>query len=222
MNVWCVGRNYVEHIKELGNQADLAQGLPKTPMIFLKSGSTLLHNGETITLPSWSQDVQHEIELAVELGEDLQPVRVGAALDLTLRDVQNKLKKAQHPWTLAKSFPCSSPVGSMMPIKSSSSSGSGDATAVAVDAADLQNMTLQLTVNGKVRQHGSTSHMIFTVPVLLDYIKKHFPVVPGDLVLTGTPHGVSGLQHGDNVRAWVLAGDRVISEGHWKVQRAQQ
>lgn len=84
-NIWCVGRNYEEHIKELGNQ----NSAPTTePMIFLKAGTSMLPSGQTLVLPSWSKDVHHEIELAIELGPDLKPVRAAAALDLTARDVQ--------------------------------------------------------------------------------------------------------------------------------------
>eukprot|EP00798_Chlamydomonas_sp_ICE-L_P021659 gene21659-28675_t len=159
-------------------------------------------SGQPIVLPSWSQDVHHEVELALKLGADLKPVQAAVSLDLTLRDVQGKLKKAQHPWTLAKSFPCSAPLGSYFDVA----------------GHDLQNLELKLSVNGTVRQNSTTNLMIFKIPRLLDYVSSRFPVVPGDLILTGTPHGVSALKEGDEVVAQVLEpGGAVLSEGKWSV-----
>jgi len=197
-NIWCVGRNYAEHIKELGNQGSAPTD---APMIFLKAGSSALPPGP-LPLPAWSQDVHHEVELAIELGPDLQPVRGAVALDLTARDVQAKLKKAQWPWTLAKSFPASTPLGPAFPLQ----------------GVDVAGLHLHLEVNGKVRQSSPTSLMLFSVPVLLQYVKAHFPVVPGDVVLTGTPHGVSKLAAGDVVVAQVRSGERVLSTGTWTVK----
>eukprot|EP00879_Flechtneria_rotunda_P008726 GHRR01009140.1.p1 GENE.GHRR01009140.1~~GHRR01009140.1.p1 ORF type:complete len:255 (+),score=65.74 GHRR01009140.1:283-1047(+) len=181
--VWCVGKNYLDHIKELPTVGlSLGQQVPEEPVIFLKSGSSLLaasdHGSPSpIPLPlpiHWSSDIHHEVELAVQLGHNLQPARLAVALDLTARDVQSKLKQKGYPWTLAKSFPAACPIGPWH---------------ICDSQLDLGNLVLSLDVNGVVRQHSSTEHMIFTVPVLLEYIKSRFPVQPGDVVLTGTPAG---------------------------------
>jgi len=198
-NIWCVGLNYAEHVKELGSVA-----ATNNPLIFLKAGSSMLANGAELLLPSWSENVHHEVELAIEVDANLQPVRGAVSLDLTARDVQTQLKKAGWPWTLAKSFPGSTPVG----------------TPFSLTGLDVQKLELRLTVNGAVRQQSSTALMLFDVKTLLKYIKDHLPVVPGDLVLTGTPHGVSALSPGDKLVAEVLSADgKVLSEGSWQVVR---
>ncbi|MEW5297520.1 MAG: hypothetical protein WDW36_000725 [Sanguina aurantia] len=204
-NIWCVGRNYAEHAKELGNPVN-----DEEPMIFLKAGSTILQDGLPLPLPVWSQHVNHEIEMAVELGANLQPVRVAVALDLTARDVQATLKARQWPWTLAKSFPASSPC----------------APATSCAGLDLSDLSLHLTVNGKTRQRGHTADMLFSVPTLLHYILDRFPVMPGDVILTGTPAGCSMVVPGDVLVAELRTGPprgegegakegRLLSRGAW-------
>ncbi|KAL6753257.1 hypothetical protein V8C86DRAFT_2730024 [Haematococcus lacustris] len=199
-NIWCVGRNYAEHIKELGSTGST----DGEPMIFLKAGSSALASGQPLVLPPWSSDVHHEVELALELGPDLQPVRGCVALDLTARDVQAKLKQQRWPWTLAKSFPCSTPLG----------------TPFSLQGLDPQDLELHLSVNGVTRQRSSTRHMIFKVADLLGYVRDRFPCMPGDLLLTGTPEGVSAMQTGDKVEAQVLGPQgQLLSQGSWQVMR---
>ncbi|GAX82466.1 hypothetical protein CEUSTIGMA_g9893.t1 [Chlamydomonas eustigma] len=212
-NVWCVGRNYAEHIKELGNEPTNGS-LPSYPMIFLKSGSSVLSSSErVIPLPSWSKNVHHEVELAIQLGMGLKPKRAAVSLDLTLRDIQETLKRDKHPWSLAKSFKSSTPLGSFFEL----SDGRGA-------NIDLQDLQLCLEVNGETRQLGHTRDMIFKVDALLEYLKERFPLLPGDVVLTGTPHGVSSLKHGDQILAKVLSrdGDKVLSEGKWEAVQDQR
>jgi len=172
-------------------------------MIFLKAGSSLLASGRKLVLPAWSRNVHHEIELGLILGSDLQPEKAVVTLDLTARDIQAGLKQRQWPWSLAKTFPHSTPVGSVFGI----------------NGMDLQKLELLLQVNGKLRQQSSTEHMIFPIAELVQYIKDRFPVVPGDLILTGTPEGVSAIQHGDHVVAQVFSEGRktLLSEGSWEV-----
>ncbi|KAJ9512152.1 hypothetical protein QJQ45_012698 [Haematococcus lacustris] len=148
-------------------------------MIFLKAGSSALASGQPLVLPPWSSDVHHEVELALELGPDLQPVRGCVALDLTARDVQ-----------------------------------------VGCAGLDPQDLELHLSVNGVTRQRSSTRHMIFKVADLLGYVRDRFPCMPGDLLLTGTPEGVSAMQAGDKVEAQVLGPQgQLLSQGSWQSVR---
>lgn len=210
-NVWCVGRNFTEHIKELGNvtSSSSSSHLHDAMMIFLKAGSSIVPAPSPIPLPAWSHDVHHEIELAIQLGHSdkthqLIPVCAAVSLDLTARDVQAQLKKSQWPWTLAKSFKGSTPMGSSFSLMDKPN-------------IDLQALTLKLLVNGKLRQLGSTKDMIHPIDSIIDYVQSRFPVLPGDWILTGTPHGVSRLEVGDEVFAQVMSPEGlVLSEGRWK------
>lgn len=191
-NIWAVGRNYAEHAKELGNE------IPTEPMIFLKAGSCATCAAKEIHLPKWTTDVHHEVELALRFDENLQISEACIALDLTERTKQNQLKAKGHPWTLAKSFTESCPLSNFFPVS---------------DIDELKNLDITLNINGETRQTGNTSQMIFPLEKLVDYVKKHFPVVTGDLLLTGTPSGVGPIQAGDKLHAQL--GDKM--EFTWTV-----
>lgn len=178
-NIWAVGRNYSEHAKELGND------LPTEPMIFLKAGSCLSEGNDVILSPH-ALGVHHEIEMVLQFGADLQIHAYGLALDLTDRDMQNRLKNQGHPWTLAKSFKNSCPVSRLIPLQSLN---------------EINNFDLELYINGELRQKGNTSQLIFSPQVLMNFVQKHFPVKPYDLLLTGTPAGVGPLHKGDKLVA---------------------
>lgn len=179
-NIWAVGRNYADHARELGNE------VPSQPMIFLKAGSSASVNGNEILLPWWTEDVHHEVELALKFGPGLQIIEGAVALDLTERKLQNELKKAGHPWTLAKSFNEACAVSAFFTLK---------------NLDDVADRGVQLWVNDELRQDGRTSQMIFGLRTLVDYVLERFPVCPGDLLLTGTPAGVGPLRAGDVVKA---------------------
>lgn len=179
-NIWAVGRNYSEHAKELGNE------VPTTPLFFLKAGSTASVAADEIILPAWSEDIHHEIELALQFDDELQVRKACIALDLTERKKQSELKAKGQPWTLAKSFTGACPLSAFFAV------GSWD---------ELQDLSLVLKVNGEVRQEGSTAQMIFPPKKLIDYARQHYPVCSGDLLLTGTPAGVGPLRPGDFVEA---------------------
>ena len=193
-NIWCVGRNYADHAKEMGYQQALSE-----PLVFLKAGSCLVKSGGTLRLPPWSQDIQHEVEVTFRFGSDLRIDAFTIGLDLTARDQQSKAKKEGQPWTLAKSF--------------------RDACALAewqdLGAIDPQNLAFQLLVNGEVRQRGHTRDMVYSVAQLASYVGERFPVLPGDALMTGTPAGVSPLKPGDILRADILG--QVSAE--WAVAR---
>ncbi len=201
MNIWAVGRNYANHAKELGND------IPKTPLIFLKAGSTL-STSQKILLPSWSKDVHHEIELILQIGANSKITQVGLALDLTERAAQAEAKKMGLPWTMAKSFKNSTPISAMVDFESNET-----------NLNTLQNLELKLWVNDQLRQSGHTSQMIFKIPELIQYVQNIFPVEAGDLLLTGTPEGVGPLQHGDHVRAEIRGLSSGVISMDWDVEK---
>lgn len=179
-NIWAIGRNYAEHAKELGNE------IPSEPLIFLKAGSTAVFNTAEFAIPSWAQDVHHEVELALKFNDQLKIDKAAVALDLTERTLQQKLKTKGSPWTLAKSFTNACPLSDFFAIHS---------------LHELNKLDISLTVNGELRQKGNTSQMIFTLEQQVEYILTHFPVCPGDVLLTGTPSGVAALKRGDQLIA---------------------
>ncbi|MEK2688090.1 fumarylacetoacetate hydrolase family protein [Bdellovibrio sp. GT3] len=182
-NIWAIGRNYVEHAKELGNE------VPSEPLVFLKAGSCATIAAPEIHLPKWSTDVHHEVEIALQFDENLQISAACVALDLTERTLQSKLKSKGQPWTLAKSFTEACPLSRFFPVE---------------NLDELRNIGIKLTVNGELRQNGNTSLMIFPFEEQIDYVRHHFPVVAGDLLLTGTPAGVGQIKPGDVLLAEIV------------------
>jgi acylpyruvate hydrolase len=182
-NIWAVGRNYGEHAKELGNATPSAQS---EPMIFLKAGSSVVFSGGTFRLPTFSQNIHHEIEVAFRFGGDFQFDALTIAIDLTARDTQDRAKAQGLPWSLAKTFRDSALLG--------------PATVVSRDL-DLQAIKFQLKINGEARQQGTTHDMIHSVEKLRCFVTEHCPVVPGDWLLTGTPGGVGPVHSGDVLEA---------------------
>ena len=180
----CVGRNYKEHVKELGN------AMPTEPVLFFKPPSSLLRPGGAVRLPSLSRHVDYEGELAIVIGRRTRHLRPDdnwrevvrgftLANDISARDLQ----KNDAQWTRAKGFDTFCPVGPLVSDE------------LDVDAG----VTIETRVNGELRQQASTRDFIFPVPVLLSYITAAFTLEPGDLILTGTPSGVGPLAPGDRV-----------------------
>ena len=191
----CVGRNYREHAKELGNE------VPTEPLLFLKPPSSLLAPGGVVQMPAASQRVDFEGELAFVMGKRTSRFRAGGdwrdairgytiANDVTARDLQKK----EGQWTRGKGWDTFCPVGPFVSDE--------------VDVA--AGLTLETRVNGEVRQQGSTADFIFSIPELLEYITQAITLEPGDLVLTGTPAGVGPLAAGDRVDV-AVAGLGVLS-----------
>jgi 2-keto-4-pentenoate hydratase/2-oxohepta-3-ene-1,7-dioic acid hydratase in catechol pathway len=188
----CVGRNYVDHAKELGNE------VPKEPLIFLKPPSSLIGDGQPIRLPGVSKQVEYEGEIGVIVGQRLSRVDekqaraaimgIAAVNDVTARDLQ----KSDSQWTRAKGFDTFCPVGQP-----------GDVP------ADLGTLEVVTRVNGQERQRGKASQMAFAIPMLLSYISNIMTLEPGDLVCTGTPAGVGTLKAGDEVEIEVVGVSRV-------------
>lgn len=188
----CVGRNYLEHARELGNE------LPKEPLIFLKPPSSVIRDGDSIVLPDQSHQVEHEGEIGVVLGSQLRRATPDAAVrairgvvaanDVTARDLQ----RSDSQWTRAKGFDTFCPLGDE-----------------AKPPGDLRDLTVITRVNGEERQRGVASSMAFDIPTLLSYISHVMTLEPGDLVLTGSPAGVGKLQEGDEVEVEVVGLSRV-------------
>ncbi len=195
-NIWAVGRNYADHAAEMKSE------LPKTPMIFLKAGSSL-DTRPNIKLPSWSKDVHHELELAYWIDDKLKLSHVTLALDLTARDAQAEAKSKGNPWTLAKSFTGSCPIGSWISLS---------------EIGPLETLQFELKKNKQVVQSGFARDMIFKPQTLLEHIVKHFPVVSSDIILTGTPAGVGPLKSGDVLEAVLRAENREFLTCHWDVE----
>jgi 2-keto-4-pentenoate hydratase/2-oxohepta-3-ene-1,7-dioic acid hydratase in catechol pathway len=179
----CVGRNYVEHARELGNE------VPERPLIFLKPPSALVGDGEAIVLPRASERVEHEGEIAVVVGRTARGVAAGEAWeyvagiaplnDVTARDLQ----KTDGQWTRAKGFDTFCPMGTVVPL----------------DGVDLAALEVVCRVNGQEQQRGRVSEMAFDIPTLLQYISSVMTLEPGDVIATGTPAGVGPLAPGDVV-----------------------
>ena len=172
--IWCVGRNYADHARELGN------AVPEEPVIFLKPASSVLLSGGTLRLPSDSRRVDHEVELVVARAAD-GSLRAAVGVDFTARDIQQELKKKGLSWTLAKGRRGFAALGPFVPAKLPAE--------------------LTLAVNGSIRQRGSTSDMLFPAAELLDYLDTIYGLGPGDIVFTGTPSGVAPVAAGDRVEA---------------------
>lgn len=185
----CVGRNYAAHAQELNNP------IPQTPILFLKPADAVVGLNPEFSVPTDRGEVHHELEIAILLGKKLtnateQECReaiagVGLALDLTLRDVQARLKENGHPWELAKAFDGACPVGEFI--------------SVAHDF-DFTNIPLSLLINNQLRQQGNSASMLFPILPLISHISRSFTLNPGDLVLTGTPVGVGPLKVGDELQ----------------------
>ena len=183
----CVGRNYVEHARELGNE------MPSEPLIFLKPPSSLIAGGESIVLPRQSEQVEFEGEIGVVIGQRLRhvseadaPAAIAAIVavnDVTARDLQRR----DSQWTRAKGFDTFCAVGRPRG-----------------GAAELSTLEVVTRVNGQERQRGRASDMAFSIPFLISYISDIMTLEPGDLIATGTPAGVGKLNAGDIVEVEVI------------------
>src|SRR4051812_46298236 len=188
----CVGRNYRDHAKEMGND------VPKEPLIFLKPPSSVIGDGDAVVLPPQSSNVEHEGEIGVLIGKRLQRASsdeaaravqsIVAVNDVTARDLQ----RSDSQWTRAKGFDTFCPMGEP-----------------ANPPADFAGLTVVTRVNGVERQRGRGSDMVFSIPDVLAYISHIMTLEPGDLVLTGSPAGVGKLLPGDEVEVEVLGLSRV-------------
>lgn len=189
----CIGRNYVAHAAELGNE------VPQEPLVFLKPPSALIRNGDPIELPPDVGEVHYEGEIGVIIGKRAVRVTEEEALshvesivpinDVTARTLQRK----DSQWSRAKGFDTFCPVGDPMPL----------------EQVDLQSLTVTTRVNGEEKQRGSIRDMVFSIPFLVSYVSRIMTLEPGDLLATGTPEGVGPILPGDIVEV-ELAGMKVL------------
>ncbi|AIO36579.1 fumarylacetoacetate (FAA) hydrolase family protein [Burkholderia cenocepacia] len=191
--VFCVGRNYAAHAREMGNDPDR-----EPPFFFMKPADAIVPANRTIQYPSLTSNLHHEVEMVIAIGRTGSNIDSGLALDyvwgygvgidLTRRDIQDVAKKMGRPWDWAKGFDSSGPCGALVPASSIGHPSTGN---------------IWLNVNGTVRQNGNLDEMIWSVAEIVAAISMSVTIAPGDLIFSGTPAGVSALQPGDVVTAGI-------------------
>ncbi len=190
--IYCVGRNYVEHAKEMGFTGR------EPPFFFLKPADTAVpvNAGETgsVAYPTLTKDLQHEIELVLAIGTGGRNIRAADAhkhiwgyavgLDMTRRDLQGEMKKQGRPWCIGKAFEQSAPIGPITP---------------AAQAGDVANAEIYLQVNGRDKQRSNVSKLIWNIGEIIEHVSAAWTLAPGDLIYSGTPEGVAAVVEGDTL-----------------------
>jgi fumarylpyruvate hydrolase len=187
--IYCVGRNYAKHAREMGMDPDR-----EPPFFFAKPADALVPNGTPVPYPPRTANLHHEIELVVAIGTGGRDIPLDNALahvygyavgnDLTRRDLQFAAREQGRPWDVAKGFDCSAPVSAIRP---------------AAEMGHLDRGTIWLEVNGETRQRANLSEMIWSVPEIVAQLSTYFELRPGDLIFTGTPEGVGAVRRGDSL-----------------------
>src|SRR5579863_7774118 len=190
--LWCVGRNYVEHIKEMG------QDVREPPFFFAKPADAIVPDGGTVPYPSLTKDMHHEVELVVALksgGRNIPVAKAndciygyGVGIDLTRRDLQIASRDIKRPWEIGKAFDYSAPCGPLRAVN---------------EIAHPEKGRITLKVNGKVRQDGNLDQMIWNVPEVISKLSEMVELAAGDIILTGTPSGVAATVAGDKIECEV-------------------
>ena len=194
MKIICIGRNYIDHIKELSNQR------PKDPVVFLKPDSAVIVKNQNFIIPSFSDDIHHEVELVVKINKVGKHIdnsfsnkyydEIGLGIDFTARDIQNNLKEKGHPWEKSKAFDNSCMVGKFVNKN---------------DLEDLSSIKFSLKKNNELVQSGCSSDMLWKIDELISYVSQYFTLKIGDLIFTGTPSGVSRVESGDILEGFISA-----------------
>ena len=192
MKIICIGRNYINHAKELNNP------VPKEPVFFMKPDTALLPKNNPFVYPSFSKEVHYEVEIVVKinrLGKYIEEKfahkyynEIGIGVDFTARDVQQQCKEKGLPWEKAKAFDGSAPTSSFVSIN---------------NYEDINNLNFSIQINGETRQMGNTKNMIFNVNQLITYVSQFVTLKIGDLIYTGTPEGVDPIQINDKVECFI-------------------
>ncbi|PTR34996.1 fumarylpyruvate hydrolase [Luteibacter sp. OK325] len=189
--IFCIGRNYADHAREMGASVDKAN-----PMFFTKPADAIVTDGADVPYPSATSDLHHEVEMVVALGAGGSDLSVeqagklvwgyGVGLDLTRRDLQAQAKAKGAPWDVAKAFDHSAPISALVP---------------ASEVTPTASTRIALEINGELRQEATLGDMLLDVPEILSALSKLFELKAGDIIYTGTPAGVSALVRGDTFRA---------------------
>ena len=175
--VYCVGRNYADHAKEMGHDPDR-----EPPFFFMKPADAVTTDRE-LPYPPATENLHHEVELVVALGPGASIFGHAVGIDLTRRDLQDQAKKAGRPWEMGKAFDRSAPCGPLTPAKTAMTSG-----------------PISLTVNGETRQNGDIGDLIWSIDEVLTHLAGYVELKAGDLIFTGTPAGVGRIEPGDSLR----------------------
>ncbi len=209
--IFCIGRNYQEHIKELARvlPSSKSDAPPREPAIFMKPVPCLVPSGQALHRPPYGKDLHHEVEIVVLIGREgknLSEDQAGShvagitlGLDFTFRGVQNDLKKQGLPWELCKAFDGSAPIGEF--------------AAYDDKTIDLENIAFKCAVNGILRQQGNSREMIFPIRTIISFLSHRWTLQPGDIIYTGTPSGVGPLASGDTI----TIENEWIGKFSWKV-----
>ncbi len=192
MKIICIGRNYVDHAKELNNP------LPEKPVFFFKPETSLVRRNRPFFYPDFSEDIHYETELVLKiskLGKNIQEKfahtyydEIGIGFDFTARDIQKECKNKGLPWEIAKAFDNSSPIGQFIPVK---------------DFVDINSIKFHLKINDNIVQEGNSRDMIFSFDALISYVSRFVTLKNGDLIYTGTPAGVGPVKIGDKLDAFI-------------------
>ena len=199
MKIFCIGRNYVDHAKELNNP------LPDQPVVFTKPPTALLKDGRPFYYPDFSKDMHFEGELVIRICKNGKNIhekfahkyfdKIAFGIDFTARDLQQKLKDQKLPWDLAKGFDGAAVLGDMVDT---------------AELGDLDNLKFTTKLNGQLVQQGNTSDMIFSFGKIIEFISSYFTLQNGDLIYTGTPAGVGPVAIGDKLEGYI--GDRLTMQ----------
>ena len=192
MKIICIGRNYVDHIAELNNER------PLEPVVFLKPDTAILPKKTPFTIPEFTNEVHHELELIVKINKVGKYIEkkfahkyydeIGLGIDFTARDIQNNLKEKGLPWEKSKAFDGSAIIGDFVPINSLDS---------------LENIKLELTNNQKTVQEGNSNLMIWSIDELIAHVSQYFTLKKGDIIFTGTPKGVAKVAPNDILEGYL-------------------
>lgn len=192
MKLICIGRNYTEHIKELENEK------PTDPVVFLKPDTAILLKKQPFFIPDFSEEVHHEVEVLVKINRVGKHIdrkfahkyynEIGLGIDFTARDLQNTLKAKGLPWEKAKAFDGSAVVGKWLDVS---------------DISDVNAMAFCLKKNDVIVQKGNTSHMLWAIDEIIEYVSKYFTLKIGDVIFTGTPTGVGKVIANDKLKGYI-------------------